>query len=36
METKEGWTVDGIEMKVRIDATAGPLDFRTIVRNAGA
>lgn len=35
METKEGWTVDGVEMKVRIDAAAAPLDFRTIVRNPG-
>ncbi len=36
METKDGWTVDGVEMKVRIDAAAAPMDFRTIVRNAGA
>ena len=36
METKDGWTVDGVEMKVRIDATAAPLDYRSIVRNAGA
>ena len=36
METRDGWTVDGIEMKVRIDAAAAPMDFRTMVRNAGA
>ena len=30
METKNGWTVDGVEMKVRIDAGAKALDWRTM------
>ena len=36
METKNGWTVDGVEMKVRIDAGAKALDWRTMYFNFGA
>ncbi len=36
LETKDGWTRDGVELKVRLDAAASPMDFRTFVRNAGA
>ena len=35
-ETKEGWTVDGIEYKVRIDAGAKAMDWKGLVSNAGA
>jgi len=30
------WTSDGVEMKVRIDAAAAPMDWRTIYKNPGA
>lgn len=30
------WTSDGVSLKVRIDAVAGPLDSRTLQKNAGA
>ena len=36
MEQQNSWTVDGAEFKVRIDAAAAPLDFRTMTYNAGA
>jgi len=36
LEQKSGWTVDGAEFKVRIDAAATPLDFRTLAKNPGA
>lgn len=36
MEQQNGWNVDGAEFKVRIDAAATPLDFRTMAYNAGA
>lgn len=36
LESKDGWNVDGVEFKVRIDAVAVPLDFRTMFYNAGA
>lgn len=36
LESREGWNIDGLEAKVRIDAAAIPLDFRTMTRNAGA
>lgn len=35
IESKEGWTVDGMEMRVAMDAGAAPLDYRTAVYNAG-
>jgi hypothetical protein len=36
METKQGWTVDGVEYKVRIDAGAKAMDWKAMVYNAGA
>lgn len=36
MEQQTGWGIDGVEFKVRIDATAAPLDFRTMQKNPGA
>lgn len=36
METRQGWTVDGVEYKVRIDAVAKAVDWRALLRNAGA
>jgi HK97 family phage prohead protease len=35
LETQAGWTIDGVEYKVRIDCAAIPLDFRTMQRNNG-
>lgn len=35
LESHDGWTIDGVEFKVRLDAVAKALDFRTMVRNAG-
>ncbi len=35
LESRDGWSVDGVEFKVRIDCAAIPLDFRTMVRNNG-
>jgi hypothetical protein len=34
METQQGWSVDGIEYKVRIDAGAKAMDWRALYRNA--
>jgi hypothetical protein len=36
LESKQGWTVDGIEWKVRIDAGAKAVDWRAMVKNAGS
>lgn len=36
LDSMNGWTVDGVEYKVRIDAAAIPGDFRGLYRNAGA
>lgn len=36
LEQKEGWTVDGTEFKVRIDAVAKAVDWRGIIYNAGS
>jgi hypothetical protein len=36
LEQQNGWNIDGAEFKVRIDAAATPLDFRTMAYNAGA
>lgn len=35
METKQGWNVDGVEYKVRIDAGAVAVDYRGLYRNEG-
>ncbi|MEK6531264.1 MAG: prohead protease/major capsid protein fusion protein [Deltaproteobacteria bacterium] len=36
LEQKEGWNVDGVEYKVRIDAGAKAMDWKALVKNAGA
>lgn len=36
METKQGWDVDGVEYKVRIDAGAKAIDWKSLFKNAGA
>lgn len=36
LESRNGWSVDGIEYKVRHEFAAGPLDFRGLGYNAGA
>ena len=36
LEMQNGWTVDGVEHKVRIDAGAKAMDWRGLVKNAGA
>ena len=35
METQNGWSTDGVVYKVRIDATAAPLEFRGLYMNDG-
>lgn len=35
LESRDGWTVDGVEYKVRLECAAAALDFRGLVRNAG-
>jgi len=35
METRQGWSTDGVEYKVRIDAAAKALDWKALVKNAG-
>lgn len=36
LETKTGWNIDGVEFKVRGDAAAKALDWKALVKNAGA
>jgi ATP-dependent protease ClpP protease subunit len=36
LEQREGWHVDGVEFKVRMDAGVKALDFRTMQKNPGA
>lgn len=36
IEEQTAWTADGVEMKVRIDATAAPLERRTLLKANGA
>ena len=36
LEKQSGWAVDGAEYKVRIDVAAKALDWRPVVKNAGA
>ena len=33
LEQQNGWSIDGVEMKVRIDASATPMDWKTLQRN---
>lgn len=35
LEQKEGWTSDGVDLKVRIDAGVAPLDPLTLYKNPG-
>ncbi len=35
LETKDGWSVDGVEYKVRLDCVAAALDFRGLYQNDG-
>lgn len=35
VETKDGWNIDGTELKVRLDAGVNPLDFRGLYKNPG-
>jgi len=36
LQQQPGWTVDGIECKVRLDAAVKAVDWRALVKNAGA
>ena len=36
LDSQDGWSVDGTEYKVRIDAAAAPLEYRTLYKNPGA
>ncbi len=36
LEQQNGWSVDGVEFKVRMEAGVAPLDFRGLAKNAGA
>lgn len=36
METQQGWRIDGTEWKIRHDFGVGAIDWRGVVRNAGA
>lgn len=36
LEEQSGWTVDGIEMKVRLDAGVKALSYRALAKNPGA
>jgi hypothetical protein len=35
MESRQGWNVDGVEFKVRIDAAAKAVDWKALLSNAG-
>lgn len=36
LESRDGWTVDGIEYKTRLEVGVAPLGYKALVRNAGA
>ncbi|MGE0919446.1 prohead protease/major capsid protein fusion protein [Trichlorobacter lovleyi] len=36
LETKQGWSTDGVEFKVRGDAAAKAVDWKAMIKNAGA
>ena len=36
LEQQAGWSVDGVDFKVRLDAGAAPLDYRALYKNPGA
>ncbi len=35
LEQRDGWTVDGVEYKVRMDAAVTVLDYRGLYKNPG-
>jgi ATP-dependent protease ClpP protease subunit len=35
LEQKDGWTTDGAEFKVRLDAGVSPMSYRTMMKNPG-
>ena len=36
MEQRQGWNVDGVEYKIRIECGAKPVDWRGLLKNTGA
>jgi hypothetical protein len=36
LESRQGWSVDGVEYKVRIDCGAKAVDWKALLKNAGA
>ena len=36
LDQMQGWSVDGTEFKVRLDAGVSPLEFRTMSKSTGA
>jgi HK97 family phage prohead protease len=36
LESRDGWTVDGIEYKTRLECGVAPLGYKALTRNAGA
>ncbi len=36
LEQQAGWSIDGVEFKVRLDAAVKAIDFRALAKNAGA
>ena len=36
LEQQNGWTIDGVDFKVRMDAGVAPLDYRALYKNPGA
>ncbi len=36
LETRQGWSLDGVEYKVRIDCGAKAIDWKALLKNAGA
>ena len=36
IEEQAGWSSDGVEVKVRMDAGVAPLEYRTLYKNPGA
>lgn len=36
LESRDGWTIDGVEYKVRHEFAVGIIDYRALVKNAGS
>ncbi|MCP5017265.1 MAG: hypothetical protein GY938_18655 [Ketobacter sp.] len=36
LDEKQGWNVDGVEYRVRIDAAAAPMEYASLYKQAGA